>query len=227
MSTELDESRDAIESIEKSFEEKIKYTDHGFILFSRKWMGRDLARYPSAFTIYSHLIAWANHKDGKLKRGQIAIGERDFGDILGMSITTVRKWLRWLQERNWILLEPVRWGSQRGTIITVLNYDFSQSFKTYDRPSEDQKMILTPAPLEDQKMILTSILEDQISILTPPSEDQKMIPHILHKTNTNTGDASRHRCPNGQISPGGGIKGDLTVTIKEQCQALYAHIDSL
>ncbi len=227
MAGDFSVSSDQSESVEARFEQKIKYTDHGFILCSRKWLGRELARYPSAFTIYFHLVAWANYKDGELKRGQVAIGERDFGVILGMSVTTVRKWLRWLRDAGWILLEPVRHGKERGTIVTIVNYELSQGYRVYELPSEDQKMILTPAPLEDQKTILTEEGEDQNAILTPPSQDQKMIPHIINNSLENTDDASRQRCPGGQIS--GESEHALPVTTLKPAGLveLYAKLNSL
>lgn len=129
-------------------EPEIKYTDSGFCIFSRKWCGRELARQKGAFVVYFHLLAWANHEDGKLRRGQIALGERDFGLQIGMSIVTVRKWLRWLRDNGWISLRPTRHGSQRGTIVTVLHYEEFQSFKTYAVPAAEQEAIFVPLPTQ-------------------------------------------------------------------------------
>lgn len=123
-----------------------KYTDKGFVLISRKWLGRELAQCPGAFTVYFHLLAWANYEDGKLRKGQLALGERDFGFELGMSVTTVRKWLRWLQANGWIALQPKRWGKQRGTIVTVLRYQDSQNMAVYKCPADQQEHRLVPLP---------------------------------------------------------------------------------
>lgn len=123
-----------------------KYTDKGYVLFSRKWLGRELAQCPGAFVVYFHLVAWANHENGKLKRGQIALGERDFGLELSMSVTTVRKWLRWLEANGWIKLKPERHGKQRGTIVTVLRYEASQTWAAYRLSNEEQEASLLPPP---------------------------------------------------------------------------------
>lgn len=157
---------------------KKPYADRGYLWFARIWLGGDLAQFPSAFMLYVHLFGWANHIEGNLGRGQVALGERDIAERLGLSITTLRKWLRWLCKAGWIGLEPTRYGRVRGSIITVLRYTESQTIETYTKTtSEDQKMILTPFGSQDQKMILTSLSEDQKMILKGLSEDQKMIPH--------------------------------------------------
>jgi hypothetical protein len=136
---------------------EVKYTDQGFLLFSRKWMGRELARHPGAFVVYFHLVAWANHEDGELRRGQLALGERDFGIQIGMSVLTVRKWLRWLRDKGWIKLEPMRHGPDRGTIVTVLRYDEAQRYKSYAIPAGEQDEIFIPKPLPPSATIARSL----------------------------------------------------------------------
>jgi hypothetical protein len=141
------------QQIEESEEEKIPYTDSGYVVYARKWLGcfRKLAAYPSAFVVYFHLLAWANHANGQLKRGQLALGERHFAELLGMSVTTLRKWLRWLRDEGWIKLEPTRHGKERGTIVTVLHYEVSQAYSTYAlRPDEQERVLMTiPLPKKD------------------------------------------------------------------------------
>lgn len=199
--------------------QKKEYTNRGSLLFSRKWLGNNLARHPSAFTIYFHLLGWANHEHGRLRLGEVALGERDFAQRIGMSVTTARKWLRWLRDNDWITLRPIRYGKVRGTVVTVLRYAHSQSFSTYKLPSEDQKMILTPAS-EDQKLILDSAHEDQKMILTTPIYGSENDPSCTHNSiRDSAADAQSHlpanksvggdsdfqtngeltkRCPNGQ-----------------------------
>lgn len=158
---------------------KKKYTNHGYTKNSRVWLGGRLAKHRTAFTLYAHLVGWANYENGKLKRGQLAIGERDFGARLGMSITTVRRWLRWLRNEGWITLKPTRHGAVRGTIVTVIHYDVSEDGRTYKYSAEDQEMILVPIQSEDQKVIHKPATEDQSAILKPRIEDHKMIPQVL------------------------------------------------
>lgn len=190
---------------------EIKYTDEGFVYLSRKWLARDLAAFPCAFTIYIHLLAWANYRDGALKRGQLALGERDFGQLLGgKSVITVRKWLRWLRDEGWIILEPTRWGKERGTIVTVIHYDASQRHSTYKFTDDFQEKLLTPqsedqllilgasSQSEDQSLILGPTSEGKKLILNPPTEDQNMIPHIRIQKNTYQEDASRQKVSSGQ-----------------------------
>lgn len=174
-------------------EKKTEYNNRGAVFYSRKWLGGRLSRHPGAFTVYFHLLGWSNHAKGKLKPGQIALGERDFGERIGMSITTVRKWLRWLRDHGWILLEPKVWGKERGTIVTVLRYIESQSFSVYKQPSEDQKMILTPASEdEDQKLILTLPGEDQKLILNPPDRGSIIDPSYTPNSLRDSGAAPQH-----------------------------------
>ena len=185
---------------QKAAKERKPYTEKGYFIGARIWLGGDMARYPTAFMLYIHLVGWANHADGEFRRGQVPLGAFDMGVRLGLGILTVRKWLRWLSEHGWIALEKTSHGRERGTVVTVLQFDASQDFATYDKTSsEDQKMILTPEQSEDQKMILKRLSEDQILILNPPSEDQIMIPQYPI-THSYSGAAQRHR---GKPSQGG------------------------
>lgn len=115
------------------------------------------------------LLLMANVKDSvvyirgvevKVKRGQVAISERDLEKRWKISRTKVRRFLSEFESENKI--EPQK--NHRTHLISILNYDKYQTSepqknhrKTTEKPVLKEKEIFPPAPLIDKKKTPTKV----------------------------------------------------------------------
>lgn len=95
---------------------------------------------PALFTVWVHLIGWANIKPTKtrfggkeiiVERGQILTSRGEISEKLGLSIQTVRRALTSLEATHNIN----RLANRNGMIITILNYDKYQSNEDNIQPT--------------------------------------------------------------------------------------------
>jgi len=127
-------------------------TDGGFIKIHRSIFRNDLAAVhsiPIAYFFFT-LISDANYKDSKfynsgkqqmLLRGQLRFNYRSTAKRMGVSTSTICRWLQYLKNTDRIRYT----GDTRGTTITICNYS-----KYQDNMLEDGTQTKTPTktPIE-------------------------------------------------------------------------------
>lgn len=105
-------------------------------------------------SVYITLLNWARYKDGEarygatsmaVKRGQVLCSTLELQNQDGFSREVVRRSLRNLEKLGFINQET----SQRGSIITVLNYGDMQDFDKASNQDANQKPTNTP-PIANQ-----------------------------------------------------------------------------
>jgi hypothetical protein len=128
-----------------------KFIPGGYYIKSRKIHDSDVAYAPPHVReIWDWLIAQANHKDsGRIKRGQTMRNISDIIDGLkwyvgfkkmAYSYSQCENAVKWLRKKGMITTQK----TTRGSIITIVNYDFYQTAANY----ESQK----PAETHDEHM---------------------------------------------------------------------------
>ena len=92
-----------------------------------------IAKRPRALTIFMWVCGLSNCCDGTkpfvagsdevVKSGQVLTGRADLAKLTGLTEQTVRTELKWLETHGFINQQTNQQGNQRGTLITVCNWE--------------------------------------------------------------------------------------------------------
>ena len=99
-----------------------------------------------------HLLLKANHADGKwqdieIKRGQLFVGRETLSKETGISESKIRTNLRRLEKSGFITRE----SSNKGTLITICNYDYYQGSKD-DNIRQIHQQIANNSPSNNRQL---------------------------------------------------------------------------